>query len=104
MSKIPNLFEMYMENDCKFGFFVRRNSWGRGKYGKVVAIDGVKEGEAIEGKPPYFTRYYPIDHPKAGKVWKRFVHLSAPWFDDEIYATDCGGTYAWTRVYPDSDI
>ena len=27
-----NLFEMYVANDCKFGFHVTRDSWGNGKY------------------------------------------------------------------------
>ena len=99
-----NIFQMYLSNGYKFGFFVTRNSWSGGKYGKVVKIDGVVEGEIIDGKPPYFNRYYPDDHPKAGKVWKRYVHLEAAWFENGEYVTDCGGNYSWTRIYPDQTI
>ena len=91
---------MYIENDCKFGFFVTRNSWSDQKYAMVVGIDGVEEGKMIVGKPPYFTRKYPLGHPKTGKVWPRIVHLKAPWLNGGKYKTDCGGSYVWTRVYP----
>lgn len=96
----PNIYQMYMENGCKFGFFITRDSWRADRYAMVVGIDGVEEGKPIEGQPPYFNRYYPESHPKAGKTWKRFVHLEAPWFDSGEYETDCGGNYSWTRVYP----
>ncbi len=95
-----NIYQMYIENQCKFGFFITRNSWSAEKYAAVVAIVEVEEGKPIEGQPPYFTRYYPQEHPKAGKVWKRFVHLEASWFDSSEYETDCRGNYFWSRVYP----
>ncbi len=93
-----NIYQMYIENDFKFGFFVRRDSWSAEKYAEVKYIEGVEEGKPIEGEPPYFNRRFPADHPKAGKVWKRFVHLTAPWFHNEVYETDCGGNYSWTKV------
>ena len=100
MAHVPNIFQMYVENDCKFGFFVTRNSWSNHKFAMVVGIDGVEEGKLIAGEAPYFTRKYPEGHPKAGKVWQRVVYLKADWFDEGKYETDCGGTYAWIRVYP----
>ena len=99
MDKGINIFQMYVENNFKFGFYVTRNSWHPKRFAKVVAIDGVEEGKMIEGNPPYFTRYYPQGHPKEGKVWKRSVYLEADWFDGGKYETDCGGTYAWTQIY-----
>ena len=96
----PNIFQMYMDNNCKFGFYVRRNSWSELRFALVVGIDGVEEGKIIEGEPPYFTRKYPAGHLKEGKVWQRIVYLEAPWLDEGKYDTDCGGTYAWTMVYP----
>jgi hypothetical protein len=96
-----NIYQLYVKNDYKFKFYISRNSWSNEKYATVVSIDGVEEGQPIDGKPPYFTRYCPKDHPKAGKIWKRIVYLKAPWFDDGTYETDCGGTYAWTRVFPE---
>src|SRR5687768_2598451 len=95
-----NLFQMYVDNNCKFGFYVTRDSWSNGKHAMVTGIDGVEEGKMIEGEPPYFTRKYPEGHPKVGKVWKRFVYLKSSWFDNGTYETDCGGNYSWTRVFP----
>ena len=100
MLKNLNIFQMYVENNCQFGFYVTRRSWSDKHYAMVVGIDGVKNGEMFEGEPPYFVRKYPADHLKEGRVWKRTVHLKADWLDNGIYDTDCGGTYAWTRVYP----
>lgn len=47
---------MYVDNGCRFGFYVNRNSWSNGKYAAVIAIDGVEEGLMAEGNSPYFTR------------------------------------------------
>lgn len=99
MVDTPNIFQMYVENGCKYGFFVTRDSWSAGRYAKVVNIDGVEDGEIIKRTPPYFTRHYPNGHLKAGKVWKRYVHLEAPWLDGGEEFTFSGGTYSWTRVY-----
>jgi len=62
---------MYMLNGRKLGFYVRRESWRFDRVAKVVRIDGVVNGEPIEGKPPYYNRYYPDGHENAGKTWSR---------------------------------
>jgi adenine-specific DNA methylase len=36
MGKEINIFQMYIENDCKLGFYVRRNSWHPKRFAKVV--------------------------------------------------------------------
>lgn len=100
MHHLRNLFQMYMENNCRFGFFVTRESWSDGKYAKVIGIDGAKEGEPLEGEPPYFIRKYPAGHAKAGITWKRNVYLEADWLDGGGVVTGSGGTYSWRRVYP----
>jgi hypothetical protein len=100
MKESKNIFQMYVENKCKVGFYVTRDSWMNGKYARVAAIDGVKNGEMIDGEPPYFTRKYPPKHPKEGKIWPRTVTLKADWLDDGEYIIDTAGTYSWTRVYP----
>lgn len=101
MTAKKNILQMYMENDYQFGFHITRNSWHPTRYATVQSIDGVEEGKPIEGQPPYFVRYYPEGHAKAGKVWKRWVHMDAHWTEEGIYDTDCGGNYSWTRVYPE---
>ena len=96
-----NIYQMYIENECKFGFYVTRDSWSDNKYAQVIGIGGVKEGEMIEGEPPYFNRKYPEGHPKAGKIWQREIVLEAAWLDGGKYEGSTGGTYVWTRVFPD---
>ena len=91
---------MYVDNGCKFGFYVTKNSWSNEKYAMVFGIDGVEEGKMIKGKPPYFIRKYPKGHPKAGNIWPRIVFLKPSWLDRKILEDGNGGTYAWSRVYP----
>ena len=95
-----NIYQMYVENGCKLGFYVTRDTWSDDKYAQVVGIDGVKDGEMIEGEPPYFNRVYPESHPKAGKIWQRGITLKAAWFDGGIHEGSTGGVYSFTRVYP----
>lgn len=98
MKKPQNLFEIYMANGCKFGFYFHRDSWRSDRYAKVVGIDGVEDGKPIEGQPPYFNRFFPIDHPNAGENWSRKIYLEAEWFDDGTYTTESGCTYGWSFV------
>ncbi|WP_295123483.1 hypothetical protein [uncultured Chitinophaga sp.] len=97
MKKSRNIFEMYVDNGCRLGFYVHRESWRSDRYAKVIGIDGVKDGEPIEGTPPYYNRIYPADHPNAGKTWGRTIYLQAPWFDTGHYQTESGGTGGWTK-------
>lgn len=48
-----NVYEMYILNGCKFGFYIVRDSWGF-TVAKITGIEGVKEGNMIPGKAPYF--------------------------------------------------
>jgi hypothetical protein len=98
LKKRQNIFEMYMANGCRFGFYVHRDSWRSDRYAKVVGIDGVEDGKPIDGQPPYFNRTFPSDNANAGKIWSRKIYLEAEWFDDGTYATESGGTYGWTKV------
>jgi len=91
---------MYIENGCKMGFFVTRDSWSNGKYARVVAIDDVVDGQPIEGEPPYFNRNYPAGHEKAGTRVQRDARLEADWLDGGSTITTGAGGYTWTRVHP----
>lgn len=97
-----NIYQMYMANDYKLGFYVTRNSWSKEKYAKVVEIQWVTEGKPIKGKPPYFGGFKnPPGHPREGKIMSpRLVTLEAKWLDGGQMITRSGGTYAWERVYP----
>lgn len=49
-----NVYQMYYENDKKFGFWIKRNSWGY-SIAKVISIEGVIEGDEIPGNKPYHS-------------------------------------------------
>lgn len=96
---MKNIFQLYIENGCKYGFNVHRSSWASDKKAKLVKIEGVVDGQMINGKPPYFSMPYPKGHPKEGKTcWNREVTLEADWVDGGIYKTNCGGNYSWEKV------
>lgn len=96
---MKNIYQLYIENGCRYGFYVRRNSWSLSRQAKVKKIEGVREGEVISGEPPYYSMPYPKGHSKEGKMcWKREVILEADWFDNGVYRTDCGGNYSWTLI------
>jgi len=96
-----NIYEMYIHNCLRFGFYVHRNSWSTEKFAKVVAIEGVEEGKMPEGNPPYFGGLLnPPGHPRAGKIMgPRMVTLVADWMDEGKMKVN-GGIYSFTRVYP----
>jgi hypothetical protein len=97
-----NIYQMYVANNCQYGFYVRRDSWSPDKYAKVVSIEWVEEGRMIKGKPPYFGGFKnPPGHPRTGKIMgPRLVTLEAPWFKGGRMITDCGGNFSWNLVYP----
>ena len=88
-----NIYEMYYENNKKFGFWVRRNSWGN-TIAKIISIKNVTEGDDIKGKSPYFRN---------PKVIAEFYKKNNP--DDcsigDLENTDeisCPGTFAYTMI------
>lgn len=97
-----NIYQMYVRNDCKFGFYVKRDSWREGRFAKVTAIEWVAEGKMIKGDPPYFGGFKnPPGHRRAGKIMgPRLVTLKAQWLEGGEMITDCGGNHCWTQVYP----
>ncbi|MEO9849225.1 MAG: hypothetical protein ABJF65_00240 [Reichenbachiella sp.] len=84
-SRQENVYEMYIRNDYHFGFWIVRNSWGT-LMAKVTGIEGVKEGEKIKGKHPYYNNpaveaelYYQteIASEKPGKFKEKY-YVSGP--------------------------
>ncbi|WP_283744323.1 hypothetical protein [Sideroxydans sp. CL21] len=47
-----NIYQMYVANGNKAGFWVQRNSW-TWQTALIISIDGKSEGE-LDGLPPYF--------------------------------------------------
>lgn len=80
-----NIYQMYVANGNKAGFWVKRNSWSW-QTALVVSVGGKAEGE-LEGKPPYFN------NPKVKALMGgtgREVELTCP------------GTYGYAQVQPKS--
>lgn len=70
MNKVLNIYQIYIMNSCRFGFYVHRDSWHPLRYAKITAIEGVEEGKMIEGKPPYFgVEYFLQDIQKQARLW-----------------------------------
>ncbi|MGX1025193.1 hypothetical protein [Psychroflexus sp. MBR-150] len=102
MSERINIYQMYVKNNCRLGFYVRRDSWRLDRHAKVVEIQWVEDGKMIKGNPPYFGGFKnPPGHPREGKIMgPRLVTLQADWLDGGKMVTDCGVNYSWTQVYP----
>jgi hypothetical protein len=103
MAERINIYEMYVQNGCRLGFYVRRDNWKPEHYAKVIGIEFVQNGEMIKGNPPYFGGFvYPPDHRRAGKkMGPRLVTLQADWFDGGDTATiETGGNYCWSQIFP----
>jgi len=102
MSERINIYQMYVQNHCKLGFYVRSTNWKPGRTAKVVAIQHVEDGKMIEGEPPYFGGFrYPAGHPKEGIIMgPRLVTLEADWLEGGSRETDRGGNFSWEQVFP----
>lgn len=85
-----NVYEMYYENDKKFGYWIRRDSWGK-TIAKVIGIEGVKEGDDIPGAKPYHDNV---------KVKAEFYRESSKDYChseniDNISEVSCPGTFSY---------
>lgn len=102
MDDSKNIFELYLQNNCRFGFYVRRVTWHPETFAKVIGIELVEDGKMIPGNPPYFSgEPYPDDHPKAGKkLWTRIVRMEASWIRGGQCDFADGGSYKWIQVFP----
>ena len=48
-----NIYEMYIANGNKAGFWIQRDSWSNYK-AQVITVQGRSEGE-LKGTPPYYN-------------------------------------------------
>ena len=68
-----NIYEMYINNGNKVGFWVKKNSW-HNYVAKVVLINGKIEG-SLPGRSPYFNNcsvlvdIYDLDTMELSKNW-----------------------------------
>lgn len=76
-----NIYQMYVANGNKAGFWVKRNSWSW-QTALITSVGGQVEGE-LEGPPPYF---------KNQKVKGR---MNGQGKEVDI---SCPGTYGYRRV------
>jgi len=80
---VKNIYQMYMANGNRAGFWVKRNSWSW-QTALITSIAGKAEGE-LEGSPPYYG------NPKVKAL------MGGKGREIEI---SCPGTYAYKRVEP----
>ena len=77
-----NVYQMYYANNKKYGFFIKRNSWGNTKM-KVTKIQGVIEGQEINGKAPYY------DNP----IVESEVYINGEHKGSDVVS--CAGTFSY---------
>lgn len=88
-----NIYEMYIENNNNFNFYVKRESWSN-TIAKIILIDKVIEGEEIPGTAPYYdnlkviAEFYKVDDKK--NCHKGNLH--------NIGELSCPGTFKYTLI------
>lgn len=91
---------MYIANEYRFGYFVIRNTW-ENFVAEVVTIEGVTEGNPIQGKSPYFNnpkvfaKIYKVEG--AAYLLKPIESCTAETFH-ELTELSSPGTYAYRRL------
>lgn len=94
-----NIYQMYHKNNCQFNFYVIRDSWST-VIAKIIGIDGVNEGDSINGKPPYYgnpkvyAELYKVDDNESD-IAERLCHSGCFIEETEL---SCPGTYAYEMV------
>lgn len=91
---MPNVFEMYVANGHRAGFWVQRNSWGN-TCALVKSVGGIESGE-LPGVPPYFS----IPGRGNPKVIVDVYDLWTGAVKDRDTLLSCPGTYAYHRIAP----
>jgi hypothetical protein len=92
-----NVYQMYQKHR-KFGFWVRRNTWGT-VIAKIVGIRGVVEGKSISGKGPY----YGVKGKGSPFVYAEFYRgFSRPEKYLNRGTLSCPGTYAYKHIVIDT--
>lgn len=94
-----NVYQMYVANGNRAGFWVSRDTWGR-TIARIVAIDGRAEGE-LAGSAPYFRRQAVLAefYSYEGEQWIR----KADWGQGEDGRglgefLRCAGTYRYSLL------
>ena len=74
-----NIYEMYISNNNKAGFYVVRNSWGA-TYAQIIKVQGKISGN-LAGKHPYYGNPTVLmnvyDFPSE-KLKQKFQNVSCP--------------------------
>jgi hypothetical protein len=89
---------MYHLNGCRYGFFVKRNTWGR-IIAKIIEIDGVVEGDRIKGRDPYYNNpkvkaeFYRVEG--ARYISNPIDYCISDSFDN-VNEISCPGTWAYS--------
>ena len=93
-----NIYQMYYENNKKFGYWVQRYTWAN-TVAKVTSIEGVKEGENIPGRKPYHNKqkvygeFYKINN--KGEIVEKIDQSTISYHPGEITSP---GTNSYTML------
>ena len=82
-----NIYQMYVANGNKAGFYVVRDSWGN-TIAEITTVGGKKEG-MLPGKPPYYG-----NPPVKADIYKKDTGSKI----NTNATISCPGTYAYTLV------
>ena len=85
-----NVYQMYYDNQKKYGYFIQRDTWEKW-IAQVILIEGVQEGEDIPGIEPYF---------KSQKIIGNFYkyHSDNFWEYQNTQEISCPGTFAYSLL------
>lgn len=82
-----NIYQMYVANGNRVGFFVVRDSWDT-IFAKVTMVNDREEG-VLPGDPPYHG-----NPPVMGEIYKK----STGRLVQKAVKISCPGTYAYTLI------
>jgi len=83
-----NVYEMYTAHGHAAGFWIRRGSWARSTFAKVLTVGGSANGP-LAGRPPYHGNpTVVVDFYMDGRLKEPGMILSCP------------GTYTYTEIQP----
>lgn len=89
-----NVFEMYVANGNRAGFWVKRNSWGN-TCALVKLVGGQESGE-MPGLPPYFG----VKGKGSPKVIVDVIDLWTGQLKDGDTLLSCPGTCGYEQIAP----
>ena len=87
-----NIYKMYLNNNCKYGFYVQRDSWAT-VFAKILEIENVIEGNTIAGLAPYYNMPNGKNPKVYGEIFKNGIYKG-------VKEIPCPGSYGYSKYDP----